>query len=86
MKTFLWITGGALAGLACAYLGAYLLLLRPACVGGGGTSQRIPAYVNPWTGQMVSHHLQVSRFFTPAQRLDARLRPGYWCWTNSGRP
>jgi hypothetical protein len=68
------------AGIAAAYFGSYLILLHPVYVAGGGTMQRIPCYVNPFTGYMVPHHLQISYFFEPARKIDARLRPGYWCW------
>jgi hypothetical protein len=76
-----WVAFGS-TSLVIVYFGSYLVLLHPAFVGGGGTTQRIPCYVNPFTKQMVSHHLQVSYFFEPAQRLDLFIRPSYWCWVN----
>lgn len=75
----------AVGCLVPAYAGAYLLLLRPAVVAGGGSTQRVPAYVHPLTGRMLANHLRVCRFFTPAQRIDALVRPRYW-WQPSSPP
>jgi hypothetical protein len=78
-RKLMWLIGIPV-GLGVIYFGSYLVLLHPAFVAGGGTTQRVPCYVNPFTGRMVPHHLQISYFFEPAQRFDAWLRPSYWCW------
>ena len=69
----------ATAGLVFAYFASYLILLHPWSVAGGGTAQRVASYVNPFTGRMVPYHLRVGYFYEPARRLDALLRPKYWC-------